>query len=31
MGHTDTWLNWIGLDHVANLTEAHLQAMTNSA
>lgn len=25
-GH-DTFLNWIGLDHVANLTEIHLHAM----
>lgn len=24
---TDVWLNWIGFDHVANLTECHLQAM----
>ena len=26
-GSTDTFLNWIGPDHVANLTEVHLQAM----
>ena len=26
-GHKDTFLNWIGLDHVANLTEIHLHAM----
>lgn len=27
----DTFLNWIGLDHVANLTECHLQAMSLAA
>ena len=27
MRSSDTFLNWIGLDHVANLTEIHLQAM----
>lgn len=27
----DTFLNWIGLDHVANLTEVHLHAMSLAA
>ena len=27
----DTFLNWIGLDHVANLTEIHLHAMSLAA
>jgi acyl-CoA synthetase (AMP-forming)/AMP-acid ligase II/thioesterase domain-containing protein len=27
----DTFLNWIGLDHVANLTEIHLHAMNLAA
>ena len=29
--HEDTFLNWIGLDHVANLTEVHLHAMSLAA
>ena len=29
--HQDTFLNWIGLDHVANLTEVHLHAMSLAA
>ena len=29
--HEDTFLNWIGLDHVANLTEIHLHAMSLAA
>ena len=28
---SDTFLNWIGLDHVANLTETHLHAMLHAA
>ena len=28
---SDTFLNWIGLDHVANLTEIHLHAMSLAA
>lgn len=28
---SDTFLNWIGLDHVANLTECHLHAMSLAA
>nr|P9WES4.1 RecName: Full=Nonribosomal peptide synthetase acyN; AltName: Full=Polyporic acid synthetase acyN [Ascocoryne sarcoides]UQS21311.1 AcyN [synthetic construct] len=28
---SDVFLNWIGLDHVANLTETHLQAMQHAA
>ena len=27
----DSFLNWIGLDHVANLTESHLHAMLHAA
>ncbi|KAJ6439036.1 hypothetical protein O9K51_08440 [Purpureocillium lavendulum] len=27
MSSSDVFLNWIGMDHVANLTEIHLQAM----
>ena len=30
-GRSDAFLNWIGLDHVANLTETHLHAMLHSA
>ncbi|CAF9931558.1 MAG: hypothetical protein ALECFALPRED_005036 [Alectoria fallacina] len=29
--HQDTFLSWIGLDHVANLTEVHLHAMSLAA
>lgn len=29
--HKDTFLSWIGLDHVANLTEVHLHAMSLAA
>ncbi len=29
--HEDTFLNWIGLDHVANLTEVHLHAISLAA
>ena len=29
--HGHTFLNWIGLDHVANLTEVHLHAMSLAA
>lgn len=28
---SDSYLNWIGLDHVANLTETHLHAMFHGA
>ena len=28
---SDTFLNWIGLDHVANLTETHLHAILHAA
>ena len=28
---SDAFLNWIGLDHVANLTETHLHAMLHAA
>ncbi|KAF3931630.1 hypothetical protein ABW20_dc0104017 [Dactylellina cionopaga] len=29
--HNDVFLNWIGLDHVANLTQIHLHAMSLAA
>jgi acyl-CoA synthetase (AMP-forming)/AMP-acid ligase II/thioesterase domain-containing protein len=28
---SDTFLNWVGIDHVANLTEIHLHAMQSAA
>ncbi|KAI4123069.1 MAG: hypothetical protein LQ338_005465 [Usnochroma carphineum] len=28
---SDTFLNWIGLDHVANLTESHLHSMLHAS
>ncbi|KAI9827478.1 MAG: putative NRPS-like protein biosynthetic cluster [Thelocarpon impressellum] len=31
MSAGDVFLNWIGMDHVANLTESHLQAMNLGA
>ncbi|KAL6713904.1 hypothetical protein ACLMJK_008398 [Lecanora helva] len=31
VGSHSTFLNWIGMDHVANLTEIHLQAMSLGA
>jgi acyl-CoA synthetase (AMP-forming)/AMP-acid ligase II len=30
-GHNDVFLNWIGMDHVANLTEIHLHAIALGA